>query len=235
MNSGVIGCVRRIRAGRTWILALLLVAALVVLAGCGGDASDVPDEEPSEGETTTVREIAEMNYGVFEAFTVEGFGEQVIELPAAALAGIVTATSEGAGEFTIVGRDSGGQNVDLLVKHRGPYSGTTFYSDEVSGKVASLLITGDSWRLSVAPVASAEEFSGSASGTGDAVLLYDSAAPELQITHAGRLPFTVFMDGNGQGVVVDTVGEYQDSVEVRPGPAVLIVTADGDWSIATVQ
>lgn len=234
MNS-VISPARRGGAGRAWVVAFLLAAVLVVLVGCGGGDSEPPDEEPSDGGAASVREIAEMNYGVFDAFTVEGSGEQVIELPVTALAGIVTATSEGDGEFAIVGRDSGEQNVDLLVKRSGPYSGTTFYSDEVSGKVASLLVSGESWSVTVAPVASAAEFSGSANGTGDTVLLYGATAPELQITHDGLREFAVFMDGNGQGVVVEAVGAYEGSVEVRPGPAVLIVTAAGDWSIATGQ
>jgi hypothetical protein len=215
----------------SWLLVIATVFALVATGtGCGG-SSETPSEEPADSGETTIVEIAEMNYGVFEPFTVEGSGEQFIDLPVEALAGLVTATSEATDEFTIVGLDSGDQPVDLLVKEPGPYSGTTFYSDEVSGKVARLQVAGETWTVTVSPVASAPEFAGSATGTGDAVLLYPEKASALQVGHDGKRKFVVSMDGNGQGIVVETVGAHEALVEVLPGPAILLITADGGWSI----
>lgn len=215
----------------SWLLVTTAIFVLVAtVTGCGG-SSDIPSDEPADSGETTIVEIAEMNYGVFEPFTVEGSGEQSIDLPVEALAGLVTATSEGTGEFAIVGLDSDEQPVDLLVKEPGPYSGTTFYSDEVSGKVAKLQVAGEAWTVTVSPVASAPEFAGSATGTGDAVLLYPEKVSALQVSHDGKRKFVVSMDGNGQGIVVDTVGAYEALVEVRPGPAILLITADGNWSI----
>jgi hypothetical protein len=216
-----------------WSLLLVATAVFALVAtgtGCGG-GSDTPSDEPADSGEATIVEIAEMNYGVFEPFTVEGSGEQFIDLPVQALAGIVTATSEGTDEFAIVGLDSGDQPVDLLVKEPGPYSGTTFYSDEVSGKVAKLQVVGDAWSVTVSPVAAAPEFAGTATGTGDAVLLYPEKASALQVSHDGKRKFVVSMDGNGQGIVAETVGAYEALVEVRPGPAILLITADGSWSI----
>jgi len=213
---------------------LLALAAFFVLVvsgtGCGG-GSDTPSDEPADSDAATIVQIAEMNYGVFEPFTVEGSGEQFIDLPVEALAGIVTAASEGTDEFAIVGLDSGGQPVDLLVRDPGPYSGTTFYADDVSGKVAKLRVVGEAWTVTVSPVSLAPEFVGSATGTGDAVLLYSETASALQLSHDGKREFVVSMDGNGQGIVVEAEGAYEALAEVRPGPAILLITADGSWSI----
>ncbi|MBW6467677.1 MAG: hypothetical protein K0B85_00735 [Coriobacteriia bacterium] len=162
---------------------------------------------------------------------VEGSGEQFIDLPVEALAGIVQATSEGTDDFAIAGLDVNDHAVDLPVKEPGPYSGTTFYSDEVSGRVARLQVVGEAWTVTVSPVASAPEFAGTATGTGDAVLLYPEKASALQVTHDGQRKFVVSMDGNGRGIVVETVGAYEALVEVLPIPAILLVTADGGWSI----
>lgn len=243
-------------------LSLLVLAALGIWVGTllGGDAADVPvvaetpardepdaqEEEPADpeepGEVTEPSDTdpAEL-YPVFEPVAEFGTGDAVIDLPANATSAIVTATHSGEGEFTITvvdPDDPAGQDAPVSVF--GPYAGVTAYglSPDLRHiedlEPTRLEITTDgSWQIEIAPVISAPPLDLPASGTGDAVFLYDGDATEWTVTHRGPSDFVVAQyRGVTPSVLVRETGDVERTVVVEAIPSPIVIMADGEWTIA---
>lgn len=238
--------------------AAFAVAGLsVAISACGGTATETTDnivttvetdvvqdvvtevtEEPAIVENTEAEAtngIESLGYPEFAAISESGTGDQIIELPADVTAGMVTATYNGTGHFAITGLDENNEFADLIANTIGAYQGTTAFG------LSSLLPTGErlqvsadgDWTIEVQPLSAAPVLPEHGSGNG--VFAFTGGAGTWDIEHNGSSNFAVIQYGSGLGgmnLLVNQIGNYSGSVAARPGPSIIVVSADGDWTIS---
>jgi hypothetical protein len=194
-------------------------------------------ESPEPAETTeeTDEEDFFSQFSSFEPVTESGTGDSVIDLPAPQ--GIITASHNGSSNFALTVLDSGNATSELPVNVIGSYEGTTAYGmDELSEDAAALEILADGdWEITVAPVTDAPEFSDSQAAQGDGVYLYTGAPATWAVSHDGESNFAVIYVSDsffGWELLVNEIGPYDGTVAVTSGPGVVIVMADGEWSLS---
>jgi hypothetical protein len=190
------------------------------------------DEEPSE---ETDAEDFFSQFSSFEPVTQSGTGDSVIDLPGPQ--GIITASHDGSSNFALSVLDSGNAMSELPVNVIGSYEGTTAYGmDELSEDAAALEIVADGdWEITVAPVTDAPEFSESQAAQGDGVYLYTGGPATWALSHDGESNFAVIYVSDslfGSELLVNEIGPYDGTVAVTSGPGVVIVIADGEWSLS---
>ena len=244
-----------------WIVSAAVIALSMLISGVTAatnpqgetpaavapvDATDPDDsaavEEPVEEAPVeeapvavdTVQTWADDTFGTFAPVTQTGAGDNLVTLPAGATAGIVTVTHDGSSNFSISVLDAANASTgQLLVNTIGGYSGTTSYGFNSFGDGTTLQITADgNWSLTVSPISAAPPLA--ASGAGDAVFLFDGPAGKLTATHDGSANF-VLSEETGEafsmGLLVNEIGPYSGTVPLSGGPSVIIVTADGNWTL----
>ena len=122
----------------------------------------------------------------------------------------------------------------LLVNTIGAYSGTTAYGFTSLGTGTTIQVTADgNWSITISPVSTAPALT--ASGAGDGVFLYSGAAGKLAVTHDGASNFTVSEETGKAfhfGLLVNEIGAYSGTVPLSSGPSVIVVGADGQWTLA---
>ncbi len=194
-----------------------------------------PEPEPGpaeeEPEASRLQAAIERVYGTFEPVYIDGHGSQVIELPGEH--GIVTATGNGSGNFVVNVLDENNESTgDLLVNTIGAYEGTTFYG-RGWGTPAWLEVVADGpWSIAIEPVSYAAEIALPGEGVGDAVYLYGGGSGAWTFTHEGQSNFVVYEYGSGiMPLRINEIGQYTGQVPIRKGPAVIVVIADGWWSV----
>jgi len=239
------------------LLAIVIIGVVSLLGDDAGDQprADVPagagtpeeSAEPEEPEDEEPPDDAEdpgavlAVYPEFEVMNDSGTGDAVVPLPEGATAALVAATHDGEREFTVtvVHPDDPTSN-DALVSVFGPYSGVTAYGLSVGPRPPIgleppvLEISADGfWSVGIAPVASAPMLSLPASGTGDAVFLYEGDAVEWAVTHSGVGDFVVAQYGGATpGVLARQTGAFQGTVTPEPFPSPIVIRADGAWTVA---
>ncbi len=240
----------RAKAMRPWfkkkrfILPLAVVAVIVLSTALrggnsGGSTASSNDStnnsSPSNSDSAASNWYTD-NYASFTAVDFSGSGDDVVSLPAGAINGLINATYKGSSNFVIESLDTSNQTADLAVNTIGNYSGTTVYGvNSLGGEVAKLKVTASGkWTLHVAPLDSAPALP--SSGKGDGVFKYESTdSPTWVISHKGQSNFAVNeeSDSSIMGLLVNEIGNYNGTVPAYAGPALVIITADGSWTIAT--
>ena len=193
------------------------------------EAESAPEPEP---EPVTAAAVADEAWGKFTPVKKSGRGDSVVPLPTGASAGIVTASHTGSANFVVQTLSADNAELDLLVNEIGKYRGSTFYIESMD-KPTRLKITADGpWTVSISPVSTGKQMSAKTTGKGDAVLLYDGEAADWSITHAGQANFVVKRIGtDSEDLLVNEIGKYSGTLPVGSGPAIVILNADGTWSI----
>lgn len=198
------------------------------------EAESAAGDTPAGDEPANAGAWADDSFGTFEPVTHTGTGDNLVSLPAGATVGIVTATHDGARNFIINALDAtNGSTGDLLVNTIGAYSGTSAFGFNAMSDATTLEVNADgNWSIVISPVSAAPAFA--ASGTGDAVHLFDGDAGKLTATHAGERNFIV-MEETGEafsmGILVNDIGVYSGTVPLSAGPSVLVIRADGAWTL----
>ncbi|QSB05239.1 hypothetical protein [Natronoglycomyces albus] len=202
-------------------------------------ASDIDEEENDVEAGTEAEEESEADYfsstfPVFAAFTESGSGDSVIDLPAGQ--GIVTASHTGSSNFILTTLDESNEMSDLLVNTIGNYEGTSAYGlDWLGMDSASLQITADGpWEVTIAPIADAPKLGDPEESQGDGVYQYSGGAANWALTHQGEGNFIVTYISDslvGWDLLANEIGNYEGTVAVTSGPAVVTVNARGTWAI----
>lgn len=184
------------------------------------EPTPTPEPEPTEDPNA------------FEAVTHTGVGAGVVAMPEGSDIGIVTATHEGSRNFVLWSLDGDNNQVDLLVNTIGGYTGTIPWGLTYDTEASSIQVEADGpWSITFEPLLSAPELVMPRSGTGDSVLLYRGAAATPTFTHSGESNFAVWSYGDQRDLLVNEIGTYSGTHAITSGPAVIVITADGDWSV----
>lgn len=240
---------------RWWFILLGVIVLIAIFANLGGGDGDPapPDEDPAaieepaeepaeeepaqeapEEETATEPEAGYYaeTYPMFEAVVLTGVGDSVLPVPAAV--GIVTSTHDGSANFAINALDaSNSPTGDLIVNTIGAYSGTGAFGLSSFSDATSLQVTADGdWSITIAPISAAPVTALPAAGLGDVVFLYDGDPGTWAITHDGDANIAVIQFGGlFPNLMVNDIGPYTGSVPVQAGPSVIVVNANGNWTI----
>ena len=233
------------------VIGLSLIVGVVngVVAGSATDTT-VPPAVESTNETTeaadpepeveapappTASEWATGAFGDFEPISQSGIGDNIVALPAGATGGIVIASHTGSSNFAVMVLDASNASTgELLVNTIGAYQGTTAWGISAFGDGVNLQITADGeWSVQILPMGSAPALA--PSGVGDAVFVYDGAVGALAATHAGSSNFAIIEETSEAfsiGLLVNEIGAYSGTVPLSAGPSVIVVKADGAWTMA---
>lgn len=201
------------------------VAALVTLA-CSAPSTD--NAEESEGGEAP-------EFQTFEPAEFSGGGDSVIDLPEGVHQGMVTVSHDGSEHFSVTALDANNESTgDLLVNTTGSYAGTTGLGlHDIGEDAVRLEIAADgAWTVTVAPFADAPALP--ESGTGDGVFAFDGPAATWAITHDGTEHFGVSAYTGADfemPLLVNETGSYDGSEAAPAGPGIVVVTADGNWTI----
>jgi hypothetical protein len=136
--------------------------------------------------------------------------------------------------------DSTGADSDNLVNAIGHYSGTVPLNLDDSTTSSALKIQADgSWVATVKPVASAPRWSGSSTlrGKGDAVVVVVDAIDKsglntVTMTHSGQRNFIVDAVGDSDSNLVNEIGHYSGQQVLPTDTVLLVIQADGAWTVA---
>ncbi|PFG20670.1 hypothetical protein [Serinibacter salmoneus] len=197
------------------------------------EATSEPTQEATTPEPTPTPEPEPTeDPNDFEPVTHTGVGAGVVAMPEGSDIGIVTATHEGSSNFALWSLDGDNNQVDLLVNTIGAYSGTTPWGLTYDTEASSIQVEADGpWSITFEPLLSAAELVMPRSGTGDSVLLYRGAAATPTFTHSGESNFAVWSYGDQRDLLINEIGAYSGTHAITSGPAVIVITADGDWSV----
>lgn len=209
---------------------------------------DEPTEEPTPTPEPTPEATVELSgyeaaqewvddrYGTFEVVTVQGTGDDLVDIPEGVSTALVSASYSGSGHFAVSVLDEANSATgDLLVNTIGTYSGDTamgMHSWMGVGVTLEVSASGP-WEITIAPMSSAAEFP--ASGAGDGVYLYDGPAARLTVDYGGSGHFAVVeetSDAWSIGLLVNDIGPYQGTVPLSAGPSVVMITAEGAWELS---
>jgi len=183
------------------------------------EPAPAPEPEPQPEPDTT-----------FDPIVIEGRGDDIVDVPVVTdTPVVVTFTHRGSSNFSVVSFDSAGGRIALLVNEIGNYSGTVPLN--FSSPPAELEISADgAWTLTISDVRDQPRYDGSASGSGDQVLLVTVDAGRLAATHDGRSNFAVLAWGDRRTLMINEIGTYSGTVRL-PDAVALEIKADGNWTL----
>lgn len=205
-----------------------------------GDATASEVNDATSALTSAIDGLSESFLGTlaaispFEAATLSGSGDDVIDIPCIGYPCIIELTHDGNSNFAVKSIDKNGNNVDLLVNEIGAYNGTvTTYFDYSDS--AMLEITADgSWTATFKPLASITKAENGSTFAGDGVVYIDeNQLTKLSFSHDGESNFAVKAVGmNDSGLLVNEIGAYSGTVVWNQPQSFFIVSADGNWTIS---
>jgi hypothetical protein len=165
-----------------------------------------------------------------------GSGDDVVTItkPAGATVVIATITGNDAGRYFGVKAVDG--DMDTLVNTTDPYNGTTLLDANRGGTTQLQVQAVGPWSITLTDMRSAPTFTSAApqTGAGDAVLIYQGSrgVARIQGNAEGRyFGVKAYGSGGAGNSLVNTTDPYTGSVPMPAGPAIVVVTANGDWSI----
>lgn len=236
-----------------WAIVLYAVIGVCMLGAVVGalgdddadddrdDTSEVEDADEVDADEPEEEAAEDADYGpVFEAVTESGSGDATITLPEDADQGIITASHDGGGVFSIEVIDENNESTgDFLAFTMGAYDGTTafgLYDFSIAGPPDSLKVAADGdWEITIAPLGDAPVLELPAEGDGDAVYRFEGDAADWTLTHEGEGVFAVTRFNNtdlfsGLPLVME-MGVYEGTVPVTGDAGIVTITADGPWTI----
>jgi len=190
--------------------------------------ADDAEEEAPEPEVNVYDE----HFGTFKTIKKSGRGDTVVKLPKDVSSAIVTADHNGSSNFVIEALDSDNEMTELLVNEIGSYSGTV--ATGIIGEDSTRLkVTADGkWTLKIKPISAAPRAKAELSGKSDAVFRYEGDATIATFTHKGGGNFVVMQsDGTWPDLLINEIGTYNGTVPLSSGPSLLLITADGKWTM----
>ncbi|MBN9793593.1 hypothetical protein DMP17_34190 [Pseudonocardia sp. TMWB2A] len=233
----------RVRGPR-WTLALA-IGVVATMAVIGAAVVSTGPRDSAQTDTAAAPAAAAPTYAYSapttsapppdpapQSFT--GTGDEVVRLDSPRDTAVVTFSCKDCSSNVIVKSDE-----DTLVNEIGSYSGTTLYGIRGSSSTAPLTrlqITADAaWTLTIGGIDTAREVgSFPVKGSADDVIMVDSPRDVARLTHDGDSNFVVYaISGSDSDLVVNEIGAYEGTVILPAdgGRLLLVITADGNWTV----
>ena len=169
----------------------------------------------------------------------EGTGDDVVRLDQPVNLGVVRFECPRCTRTTTVVSDAGIDTYVVQHLSGGPYSGRRWIGVRGDTTTRFDVTAQGPWRLTVGGVDLARPVDGTTTvtGTGDDVVLMQTASRKAELTHTGESNFVVHLvtdrARSGPDLLVNEIGRYSGTVEldVVPGEAALMqVSGDGNWT-----
>lgn len=213
------------------------VATAGITRGCGGLDFCPFDEVGRDQMASFLGRALGLEAFAPGATVLEGTGDAVVDLikPEAGPA-MATITHVGSTRFAVRERHADGTFGNLVVFEDGGYQGIVLLDRPIGDDVDTrgLEIKADgSWRIIVEPLSAAVHFNVSASGRGDAVVVYTGDLTRARITHDGAAElFEVWSHGpNDSRLVVNDSGPHDEVHSFPRGERIIEIRATGNWTI----
>lgn len=196
------------------------------------DSSKTEAKTEDKKETSFADDLAKL--GTFEATTVEGSGDDVIDVPCAGKPCLLTIHYSGAHNFVVKELDANGSDVDLLVNTIGAYDGTVTTYGNYSKTTSLQIKSSGSWTITFAPMSSMEKAENGSPFTGDYVAYIDEPKmSKVRFTNDGEHNFVVQGIGlNSSKLLVNEIGTYDGTVAWNQAKSFFIVKSSGTWTIS---
>ncbi|MFG2834406.1 TerD family protein [Streptomyces zaomyceticus] len=218
-----------------------------------------PAEEPVGSPVPTAFPPAERSYGLvggwefgplFEPFTVNGDGDQVVTVDGRVPPGpvLVETAHEGEGYFAVFPLDRRNKDGEYLFSTTLPHFTGSSVTPAPEGRALRLRVRAyNRWALRVKPVAAARRLDGTLRGYGAEALLYTGGAADLRVRFEGN------EDGGGYvgmwchevaghtaltpdpTLVLSDTDPLDHTVPLPPGPLLLLFRADGPWTLSVKE
>ncbi|MGE3445902.1 MAG: hypothetical protein AB7L13_24965 [Acidimicrobiia bacterium] len=173
----------------------------------------------------------------------EGVGDSVVALDGLTTRAVILRIAhDGASNIAVWAYTPNGERDSLLVNDIGAYSGTVMFEPyNLADPVPNILEieTDGFWTIDVAPVAEATPWDGRSpiAGVGDSVVwipfeLRATSLTKVALANDGNSNFVVLGISTSRNIelMVNDIGPYTGASLMKPGTAILIVTAEGGWS-----
>ncbi|WP_144125783.1 hypothetical protein [Catellatospora sichuanensis] len=165
----------------------------------------------------------------------EGVGPQVVPVELGDTFHTVALTYAGTGPFVVRTVKADGQEIQTLVSAADSYEGVRPLDlGEMRPDAVSIQADGG-WRMVVRPLASAQTFSGTASGVGADVLLIPRTAAEsvkVAFDHRGTGKFTVQAIGSDSATLINQEGDFTGETMLPRGTVVVVIDTNGVWTFS---
>jgi hypothetical protein len=223
--------------------AITCLVVVLVVASCGDDtgngARPTTTDEPAEDRTTTTTTTEPETTTTTappEPRTYEGVGDDVIEIEKPEGSGtpaIARVSHQGERNFIVAALDENLDRVDGLVNEIGAYEGTVPLDFLDREETVFIEVNADgNWQITLDVLESVRAFGSDIEGAGDDVIMYTGDATPATISHEGERNFIVRAYTDRSAGLVNEIGPYEGTVAL-PELAVIVINADGTWSITS--
>ena len=159
-----------------------------------------------------------------------------VPLPKGLTEGLISYTISGGAMYGIETATPSNQWVDGIASGFGTVQATGVFGSPSDGATQIRINTDADWTMVLKPLTVGPTFSGSYSGTESVVLSYTGPAVTKSFRHPGPGLFTVqemTLDAERRWEVLANGGDaYSGKKTLLAGPALLIITSEGPWSIS---
>ena len=175
---------------------------------------------------------------IFQGATFSGTGDDIIDLkgvPETPL--LLTITHSGQMNFIVQAYDDDNNLIDLIVNSIGSYEGKRPLNFGYRSASRLSIKADGHWTIQIDDIskASAIVVPGKLSGHGDDVILLQGEKPDtITLTHNGEMNFIVTAFSSKArllNLIVNEIGPYQGKNLLPANTKILVVQADGDWTI----
>lgn len=189
-------------------------------------ATDASDNETVDEGSTASAEATFPSTTAVKRQTYSGCGDDVVDVALGTDYRVLTFTCSGCSGNTVLTADG---DDGLLVNVVGNYTGRHLVN--VEGALTRLKVTADShWTLTLDPINVLAADKNRSQGHGDDVVYVDKGS-KTAFSHNGEDNFAVFgVAEDGRDLLINEIGSYHGTVGLNT-PEILIITADGDWTI----
>ena len=253
------GPVTQAKKRRRWPKVLGITLAVLIILGIIGAIVSPPEDEntaatqsavdtsvvettqqstptPTATAAATPTPTAEPAEPVVKPKVYSGSGNRITKIKkpsgSADEPAIATISHNGQSNFAVWTLDKKLKQEALLVNTIGDYKGTVALDFEEGSATSRIQFEADgAWKMTIRPVTDARRFSNKTKGQGDDVVHYTGGPKVATITHSGSSNFAVWFYGDdGMDLLVNDIGKYKGQSPFS-GEAIIVITADGTWTI----
>ena len=165
-----------------------------------------------------------------------GKGDDVVDIGVGNNRFIVQASHDGTSNFQVELLDASLQPLDFPFNEIGAVNAATVAMD-ISNGGRYLRVTADgNWTLQLLDAATLPTVAHTFAGSGKSVVLYTGAGGIFTMAHDGTSNFQVELrdpkDGHPTDFLVNEIGTYSGRNPMAPGPVLIAINADGNWTFA---